>query len=286
MTMTEARRPASTPKELITPERSHRIAQIFTSYFSNYKEHNPTILGLKVREKSAAIKDRSLNPRPHPGIVNTAIKMAEEAHSIKGEDENKDYSKRKFSTDPYIVHPLRVALLSIEIAQAMGIPVTTELVTGALLHDVPENNHGYSGERIAREFQKFESDMPGISRRIADDAAAFNHYKPGREERLDSQAYTDKINTTDDLQILTNRKIIKAADRIDNLLDPMKIQEDTPPTYADKLKESRIEYIKRTKDPKKLIQLLMSDEPFLMELVNMASNLSQMSLVRPDLIGS
>lgn len=152
-------------------------------------------------------------------FIISSYNKATEAHQKMGKQ------WRKFSDQPYIVHPLRVALLSIKLAQAMGVPVTPELISTALTHDVIEDSVKFNGEGRTYSQQNVESmlnDSPltgGKGKTVAADANALSHHDVHEDGEVNEQKYYEKI-IDGDAEAILRRKIVKTADKVDNLRDP------------------------------------------------------------------
>ncbi len=272
-------RPGTTiQKPQLSKELAFAIPSIAERHMPRYRMHDTEDLSRELLGEMAAL-DSPFN-QTNLDIVNTAINVAGRAHREKGQ-------KRKFTGDDYLVHPLRVALLSIELARALNIPVTPELVVGAVLHDVPEDNENYTQGKIKNAFLEFETDMPEISQRIADSAEAFNHSNPTRTGRLSSREYHNKINDTKDPQLLLYRKINKIADRLDNLLDPP-LPLHQVVLFPDKYEDKRLDFVNRTENSEAIIYLMLPEhdspdtiDAFLMGVVREFVLRSQQTL-QPD----
>lgn len=74
-----------------------------------------------------------------------ALKIATEAH---------EGQKRKFTGEPYINHPIRVAQ---EVARIQDIPKEYHVYHAALLHDVLEDNPEWTVERLLNEGVAYET---------------------------------------------------------------------------------------------------------------------------------
>lgn len=221
---------------------------ILNRHLPRYENHDAESLSRKLLVEMAAL-EFSFNPPTNLNIINKAISLAGNAHKEKKQI-------RIFTGDEYLVHPLRTAFLAIDLAKALKLPVTTELVVSAMLHDVPEDNENYTREVIQRAFQQFDSEKPGISNSIANDAAAFDHNDPKRATRLTSEQYRDKLIDTKDTSTLFVRILVKIADRLDNLLDPPLPSERSTVSLEEYVKK-RQDFIQRTEDPTALISLLL-----------------------------
>jgi len=235
-----------------------------------------------------------------------------EAHKIQ---------RRKFADQPYLVHPLRVALLSIDLAQAMGEKVTTELVLGALMHDTIEDSprfgeNGKGGAVFKKETVKslFATwSLFGVkAEAIAADADAFDHNTALEDGKVNDAKYYDKLKHWL-RKVFVRRQIIKAADRIDNLLDPLTISEglsaaelmranflddmdkianqDIPPqglnnppegSLAEKLRQKRINYIEETNKPQGIIKRLLPEGSFLRRAIQKTIDISQQTIYEPS----
>ncbi|HWY80026.1 MAG TPA: HD domain-containing protein [Candidatus Sulfotelmatobacter sp.] len=271
---------------LETPEKNELSGmnpELFNYHFVLLKER-PEILENRLFER---IRKPGLNIRPE--LINKALYIAKDAH----------YDQiRKYTGDPYYIHPIRVALLSIELAEAMGEPVTEELIVGSLLHDTVEDspiiagNPKYTKETLRAEFEEFGMN---IAERIADDSEAMSHnISIPRAGKLDSQQYSNKITSNNEIDQATikRRKIIKTNDRRDNLLDPLTLHLPANITTdftrrIDKLaiefRGSRISYIKRSHEPDKLMHLLLADEPYLMNVLDISAAISHLTMIHPNL---
>lgn len=137
--------------------------------------------------------------------------------------------QRIYSDQPYIVHPIRVALLSIKLAQAMGVAVTPELISTALTHDVVEDSPKFQGKgrmysqlNLASSFGSNSVFTGKRGKRLAANAYALSHHDvhEGSTGTVNEEKYYEKI-IDGDKEARIYREIVKAADRIDNLLDPL-----------------------------------------------------------------
>src|SRR6185437_2418686 len=156
-------------------------------------------------------------------ITTRGIHIAEEAHKLQ---------KRKYAGQPYMVHPLRVALLSIDLAHTMGEEVNHELAIGALMHDTIEDSpkfgpDGTGGAAFKKETVKnlfgSWSLLGHIAENIAADADAFDHNTAIEYGILNDTLYHAKLQHWR-RAVMMRRRTIKAADRIDNVLDPISLE--------------------------------------------------------------
>ena len=191
---------------------------------------------------------------------------------------------RKVTGDKYIVHSYRSALIAMELATAQGIPITTELVNGAILHDGGEDHPDIvSSPKLYLAFKRFGHDYAA---RIVDDARALNRNADGKQLSQEEyiQSLTTVTNPTSPHEIpasLLRRLIIKTADRRDSLLDPPW----HPRSEAELRLRKRI--IGKTNDD--LIPLLTEEYPtapiqtgYLLGVINDGLAVSQTTLNQPD----
>ena len=226
------------------------------------------------------------NPQLDPTLITKTMGIAGIAHLDQ---------LRIFTGQKYILHPLRVAFLSINLAQAMDVAVTNELIVGALLHDTIEDTPT-SKTRILRRRKPLFTEkslrnkfLAGfdeqVAREIAADSEALNHNTVKRHGTVNSEKYVHKITKNADESVMLRRRIIKAADRIDNLLDPLVLPdgfESRSDNLSVKFRRSRISYIDRTKDPKHLMRRLLPAGSFLDLTVQTAGELSRQTLRHTD----
>jgi HD domain-containing protein len=218
-------------------------------------------------------------------IMNRGLKVAHQAHKVQ---------ERKFAGQPYIVHSLRVALLSIDLAQAIGEPVTSELVLGALMHDsiedspkFGENEEGgtvFTRDKVKELFGTWS--LTGLrAEAIAADSEAFNHNTAKEYGILNDTLYFAKLKHWRK-EVFGRRQIIKAADRIDNLLDPITLPGGLVHPIskkAEKLSKKRTTYVHETRDRYRILRLLLPDNSFLGRAVQTATNVSEQTLQNEDL---
>lgn len=266
-------------------ESSKPLERLFDTHFDLLNNHSEeqlktvlytTAIASGVREKNAHRK------------IRRALKIADYAH----QEQN-----RKFSSDSYKVHPMRAAILAMEIARAMGLKVTTELIVGAILHDTIEDNHEAIYPGFLREIY---IDMePDYGARIEADAEALSKYitdpTTGEHHKLEGEKYARKIafnpyaDQKVDKETLLRRIIIKTADRMDNLLDPPIFTG----SYVDNsLTSSRLKTIIKTVGGKKgdeekkgdVKPLLEENMPYTKDLINIldkAIAISAQSIMNP-----
>lgn len=120
-----------------------------------------------------------------------ALKFADQAHAGQ---------RRKFSGQPYICHPIRVA------ARVAAVPgATDEMVVAAFLHDVVEDC-GVGLDEIGKEFGPVVKQLVSEVTNPPD--------QPGHNRRAREAYRFAKLAT-----VSNEAKVIKLADRIDNLSD-------------------------------------------------------------------
>lgn len=125
-------------------------------------------------------------------LIQTAAMIAYAAH---------DGVKRKYSDEPYFVHPERMA----QRAKAMGLP--DEVVAAIYLHDVDED----CSDEAKAELRRF---MP--ARVIALVEEVTNPSKDHPELRRDERKAMDREHLR---RVSYYAKVIKFIDRIDNIRD-------------------------------------------------------------------
>jgi GTP pyrophosphokinase len=121
-------------------------------------------------------------------MVCRAIETAETCHS----------SQRRDGGEPYIVHPLRVALHFLAFADE---PVTQEHISIAVLHDVLEDDHTMSVESLATHFTPEVAEAVDLLSRHT------------RAKNLTFDEYHHRLLTAPRMV-----RIIKLCDRLDNML--------------------------------------------------------------------
>jgi (p)ppGpp synthase/HD superfamily hydrolase len=107
---------------------------------------------------------------------------------------------RKYSTDPYIVHPMRVAG-----RVSMYSDATEEMVVASWLHDVVEDTHVGIVE-VSRRFGGIVASLVGV--------LTNGPYEPGMNRKARKELDREKLSGAP-----WEAKIIKMYDRIDNLRD-------------------------------------------------------------------
>lgn len=231
-------------KELRRPKEYSRIERFFSLHFELLENHDPRNSHISLLGKSiaAGVQERE---KKAVKIINRAARIATDAH--------KDQS-RQLSDDPYILHPYRAAFLAVELAEAMGIPITTELVVGAILHDTIEDHPEMNEEYLYNQFKEFGHNF---ARRVAGDAEALSKYTG--DVKLLPEAYVEKIRSAPTPATLLRRLIIKSSDRVDNLLDPPRSPRQGDET--DLLRGKRQKIISKTRED--LIPLLQEDTPYM-----------------------
>jgi (p)ppGpp synthase/HD superfamily hydrolase len=144
--------------------------------------------------------------------------------------------KRKFKDEPYIVHPLRVSEIVLDVTGNL------ELACAAVLHDTLEDtkitpNEIYEtfGERITT---------------LVESVTKVSILPKGERE----EEYLKRFSTASDETV-----IIKLADRFDNVRDLYENLESTPPHF-------RTSYIKNTVGLLKTIPASALKNPFVFQL--------------------
>jgi hypothetical protein len=248
------------------PKEGSPAERFFDSHFDLLQHPDPRQLHVSLLGKAVAAGVQA-RERTAVKVINKAAKIADEAHKNQ---------TRQLSSDPYIVHPYRSAFLAIEFTEAMGIPITTELIVGAILHDTVEDNPNISEAYLFNEFKEHGVEF---AKRVAGDAEALSRYTHG--EKIETDEYIEKIKNAPSAATLLRRLIIKSSDRIDNLLDPARSPMMNDET--DELWRKRTKIIKKTSND--LLPLLHSETPdmpiateYLLGIVNRALHLSQATL--------
>jgi len=148
---------------------------------------------LKIRSRDLATLEESIrayNPDGDFDILRRAYAFAEEAHK----------NQNRLSGEPYIIHPLEVAL----ILASLKMDITT--ISAALLHDVVEDT-GTTLELIKKQFN---SEIANL----VDGVTKISHIKD--RSKASAQAETLRkmlIATVKDLRVI----IIKLADKLHNM---------------------------------------------------------------------
>jgi GTP diphosphokinase / guanosine-3',5'-bis(diphosphate) 3'-diphosphatase len=124
--------------------------------------------------------------------------------------------------NPYIIHPMRVALLLMEEIDLRE----PKVIAGALLHDVIEDSDGkVTKEDIEREFgPKVSTIVDLLSKPPESDEIP-------RDEQL--HAYHEKIAAAD-----SHVRIVKLADRLDNIREALKTDD----------RKFQVKYLKETRE--------------------------------------
>ena len=149
-----------------------------------------------------------------------ALKFAEKYHA-------KQY--RKFTNEPYIIHPIRVA------STIASITVSEDILISALLHDVVEMNPQLYNEIVSKIEEKFGKDVLQYVLELTNpteiDASYFEVSRCKR--KLVDLDHLVKASPT--------AKLIKLADMIDNL-STMEFNSDTfRYIYMHELKDKLLE---------------------------------------------
>lgn len=152
-------------------------------------------------------------------LIEQALHLAEEVHR----DSVRNHSSQVTCTPaPFIVHPLRVALILIEELKI----IHPEPVSAALLHDVVEHSRGkYSTFHLEKRFGRNVALMVSCVTRPAPDELI------PRKQQM--QVFHDRI-----AQSAKYTRIVKLAERLDNLRD----------LFACEDQESRCAYLCETID--------------------------------------
>ena len=220
-----------------------------------------------------------------PGLdmpfITQALQCAALAHQAQG---------RKMTGERYLVHPMRVAILSIKLAQELGEPVTDELIASAILHDTIEDSPEPDGTPLFTEQSLKETFFAGYDKSkksaVAEDAEALNHNTVMVGKVVDSEKYYQKIYSQDRTTLI-RRQIIKAADRIDNLLDPPTLPikggiiDGTDPRAA-LIRRKRPAYIDKTRDPGGIMLRLLPENTFLGSMVQLTADISQQTVTNKN----
>lgn len=145
-----------------------------------------------------------------------ALEFAREAH--KGQ-------QRKYTEEPYIEHPKRVAAI------LRSVPHTTDMICAAYLHDVVEDTH----VTIQEIYREFGETVGGLVEELTDEYMKVNYPNLNRRERkrreVERQAQMSNV-----------AKTIKLADVIDNTLDIVKNDKDFARKYLREM-ESLVEVL-------------------------------------------
>lgn len=133
-------------------------------------------------------------------LTNAALRLAYEAHLGQ---------TRRDKVTPYILHPVRVALMV-----AKAYPHTEEMHAAALLHDLIEDC-GYTAARI-RERLPSDPCVGGCIRIVEDltneyTSARYPHWNRARRKSAEAVRLAKAISNAS--------KIVKLADLVDNLED-------------------------------------------------------------------
>jgi len=155
---------------------------------------------------------------PDTGQVNGARDLIERAHAL-AERAHADQSRK--SGEPYIQHPLSVALLLADIG------MDPDTVAAGLLHDVVEDSD-ISLKRLAEEFSpRLANLVDGVTKldqmekeQVED---RFDEEREGEREHRDAESLRKMfIAMAEDIRVV----IIKLADRLHNMntLDPFSIE--------------------------------------------------------------
>ncbi|KDU95175.1 HD domain-containing protein [Komagataeibacter rhaeticus] len=143
-------------------------------------------------------------------LISRADKFATEAHAGVNQ-------RRKYTGDPYIVHPRRVA----QIVQEIG--VRDEVIAAALLHDVVEDT-SVTLEQIRREFNADIADLVEMVTNISCPGDGNRNERMAMERRHLAQASPEG-------------QTIKLADLIDNTLSITQHDPDFARSYLKEMTE-------------------------------------------------
>jgi (p)ppGpp synthase/HD superfamily hydrolase len=155
-------------------------------------------------------------------LINKALTFAEEAH--KGH-----FRKPSVFAEPkrvpYIVHPMRVALI---ILQELGLK-ESETLAAALLHDVVEHSDGLVGlPELEKQFGRPIALMVSVL------------YKPPKNENMPRETqmatYYARLSAAN-----ISTRIIKLADRLDTLREALDLRD--PQQQESHLKETQATFI-------------------------------------------
>lgn len=178
-------------------------------------------------------------------LLTRALELAESAHDGQF---RKVGSAGKDERDPYIIHPMRVALVLLEEVNSREVQV----IASAILHDVIEDTKG----RITRE--KLEM---SFGKEIADMVQLLS--KPPKDGSLSPQQLEDYHR-----QVSTAPRavrMVKCADRLDNMRDIIRL--DNKEYQTRYLSETREAYLPLAKD---------TDEYFYSQLSEVSNRLEAM----------
>jgi (p)ppGpp synthase/HD superfamily hydrolase len=134
-----------------------------------------------------------------------ALEFARESHGSQ---------TRKYSHEPYIEHPKRIAEM------VRSVPHTKAMICAAYLHDVVEDTP-VSGEEIARRFGK---EVARLVHELTDEFMKEKYPNLNRKERK-------KRETGRQAEMSPEAKTIKLADVIDNTRDIIKNDKDFASRY-------------------------------------------------------
>ncbi len=149
-----------------------------------------------------------------------ALALAEEVHEKQVRRPGKS-----ITAQPYIVHPMRVALVLLEELEFRD----CEVITAALLHDVLENSEGkVTTADLEHQFTGNIALMVSTLSKPHTDAAM------NRSQQL--QTYYDRVN-----QAPIATRLIKLADRLDNVRES--IDSIDPEFQEDYLKQTMKIYL-------------------------------------------
>jgi HD domain len=281
-TLTEAR-----PREvLIRPPKP----DLFTYHISLLREHRE---GNYTTNLSNILRERISQPDLigiRPSIIDHALSVATDAHL----GQKRDFSggANEDLRDEYVTHPIRTALLTIELAREMGIPITERLIVASLLHDTVEDSRKedgrpkYTRTSVREAFKSFGEDL---AEQIADDSEALSHYHPETRNKLNPHEYHAKITDAGnaDKETVMIRTLAKTSDRWDNLFDPPtspeQIEADTQGRItADAFRYFRRHGLDKTTDEEGLMRQLLYNQPELLYHMYMVIYLSTLTLKNPD----
>ena len=155
---------------------------------------------------------------PEQVAITNALQLAEKAH----DGQLRKPSKENPKGEPYIVHPMRVALVLIE---ELGLK-DHAAICAALLHDVIEDTDGRIGVgHIEEQFGKTVALMVSVLTKPP--------AKPNIERALQLKVYYDRISKSN-----IPTRLVKLADRLDNLRDIVEINDrDFQKQYLEETRE-------------------------------------------------
>lgn len=160
-------------------------------------------------------------------IVSRALQLGEKAHSGQ---------LRKGTHEPYFVHPVRVKNLIQEIYESQnplfadGKTITENEIAAAVLHDVLEDTNTSESEIL-------DATNKHVLKLVKELTNPSKSFVPTEEHRRLPKGSIRKIKKQMDRDHLSNvswqAKVIKLADRLDNVRDMKGLDDDFCLLYAD-----------------------------------------------------